>query len=82
MRVREDHRGLSRVQRLVSSAHSYVDRWQLAAVGECRANIVLMRDDGKEGDERAGDGVWSYEASFAAGARLEMRLSKGDDERL
>ncbi len=33
-------------------------------------NLVSMRDDGKEGDERAGDGVWSFKAAFAPGTRL------------
>ena len=33
-------------------------------------NTVSMHDDGTGGDERAGDGVWSLEASFAAGARV------------
>jgi len=29
-----------------------------------------MHDDGKDGDERAGDGVWSLSASFPAGAHV------------
>jgi hypothetical protein len=29
-----------------------------------------MHDDGLDGDQRAGDGVWSYAATFPAGARL------------
>jgi hypothetical protein len=33
-------------------------------------NAIAMHDDGKDGDERAGDGVWSYAASFPAGTRL------------
>jgi lysophospholipase L1-like esterase len=33
-------------------------------------NTVLMHDDGRDGDERAGDGVWSFSATFPAGARV------------
>ena len=33
-------------------------------------NTVLMRDDGTDGDERAGDGVWSFAATFAPGTRI------------
>jgi hypothetical protein len=39
-------------------------------LGSGEPNVALMSDDGQAGDERAGDGVWSYEASFAAGTRL------------
>jgi lysophospholipase L1-like esterase len=33
-------------------------------LGALTPNRVRMRDDGLEGDQRAGDGVWSYAASF------------------
>ncbi len=33
-------------------------------------NRVAMHDDGSGGDQRAGDGVWSYAASFPRGTRL------------
>jgi lysophospholipase L1-like esterase len=39
-------------------------------LGDVSPNTVLMHDDGSGGDERAGDGVWSLEATFAAGTRL------------
>ncbi len=39
-------------------------------LGEFQPNTILMRDDGLEGDQRSGDGVWSYRASFAAGSSL------------
>ncbi|PYR42855.1 MAG: hypothetical protein DMF93_04645 [Acidobacteria bacterium] len=39
-------------------------------LGDLMPNTVSMHDDGTGGDERAGDGVWSLEASFAAGARV------------
>jgi hypothetical protein len=38
-----------------------------AQLGDLVPNRVLMHDDGKDGDERAGDGVWSNAASFPAG---------------
>jgi lysophospholipase L1-like esterase len=46
---------------------------QLSIVGEDPAlgglapNTVAMHDDGKDGDQRAGDGVWSYAAALPAG---------------
>jgi lysophospholipase L1-like esterase len=33
-------------------------------------NTVAMHDDGKDGDERAADHVWSYRATFPAGTRI------------
>src|SRR5262245_9070437 len=39
-------------------------------LGDLAPNTVLMHDDGSDGDQRAGDGVWSHAASFAPGTRL------------
>jgi len=39
-------------------------------LGNLEPNTVLMRDDGTEGDERAGDGVWSFSATFTPGTRI------------
>ena len=39
-------------------------------LGDNVPNTVWMHDDGKDGDERAGDGVWSLSASFPAGAHV------------
>ena len=39
-------------------------------LGDATPNTILMHDDGTGGDERAGDGVWSLAATFAAGARV------------
>jgi lysophospholipase L1-like esterase len=39
-------------------------------LGDLVPNAVLMHDDGRDGDERAGDGVWSYTASFPAGKHV------------
>src|SRR5204862_460775 len=39
-------------------------------LGSLVPNATLMHDDGKDGDERAGDGVWSLTASFAPGSRV------------
>jgi lysophospholipase L1-like esterase len=35
-------------------------------LGALEPNSILMHDDGKEGDQRAGDGVWSYAAVLPA----------------
>jgi lysophospholipase L1-like esterase len=39
-------------------------------LGSLTPNTVVMRDDGLEGDEKGGDGVWSYAAELSAGARV------------
>ena len=39
-------------------------------LGNLVPNKVLMYDDGTHGDQRAGDTVWSYSATFAPGTRL------------
>ena len=39
-------------------------------LGAVEPNAVAMRDDGQDGDERAGDGVWSLAAAFAPGTHL------------
>jgi lysophospholipase L1-like esterase len=39
-------------------------------LGSYAPNTALLHDDGTHGDERAGDGVWSLEATFPRGARV------------
>lgn len=39
-------------------------------LGNFVPNTVLMRDDGMDGDERAGDGVWSLRTSLPTGTRF------------
>ena len=41
-----------------------------AQLGSLIPNSVLMHDDGTDGDEHAGDGVWSVAAKFAPGTRV------------
>ena len=40
------------------------------ALGGLSPNTILMHDDGQGGDERAGDGVWSYSARLPAGTTV------------
>jgi lysophospholipase L1-like esterase len=40
------------------------------SLGNSVPNAVSMRDDGKDGDEHAGDHVWSYRTAFPAGTRV------------
>jgi hypothetical protein len=40
-------------------------------LGNFAPNTVAMHDDGNEGDERAGDRVWSYRALFPPATRLK-----------
>ncbi len=39
-------------------------------LGDVVPNRVAMHDDGTHGDQRAGDSVWSYSATFPAGTKL------------
>ncbi|MGB7220772.1 MAG: GDSL-type esterase/lipase family protein [Vicinamibacterales bacterium] len=41
-----------------------------AELGALTPNAVVMHDDGTGGDQKRGDGVWSYAAPFAAGTSL------------
>jgi lysophospholipase L1-like esterase len=41
------------------------------ALGNLVPNTIALHDDGKDGDERAGDHVWSLQATFPAGTRLK-----------
>jgi alpha-amylase/alpha-mannosidase (GH57 family) len=40
-------------------------------------NKVALRDDGKEGDEKAGDGLWSGVFTFPKGASLKYKYTIG-----
>jgi lysophospholipase L1-like esterase len=48
-------------------------------LGGLAPNTALMHDDGMDGDERAGDGVWSYTAAFPAGTRLSYVYTNGGE---
>jgi hypothetical protein len=40
-------------------------------LGNFVPNTTAMHDDGKEGDERAGDRVWTYRAVFPSGTHIK-----------
>jgi lysophospholipase L1-like esterase len=56
------------------------DRWPVSkalyiagnhpSLGDTIPNRVALHDDGTHGDQRAGDGVWSYSAAFEPGTRF------------
>ena len=62
------------VFRVARGAHTVTTALSIAGahakLGNLVPNDVLMHDDGANGDQRAGDGVWSYAASFPPGTRL------------
>jgi lysophospholipase L1-like esterase len=58
------YRGAAAVPRALSIAGND------AKLGAFEPNTVLMHDDGADGDERAGDGVWSYRVTLPAGFHL------------
>ncbi len=39
-------------------------------LGALVPNLVAMHDDGTGGDQRAGDGVWTYAAALSAGSTV------------
>lgn len=43
-------------------------------------NLVRMHDDGTHGDQRPGDHVWSYSATFPRGTRLFYAYTNGGQE--
>ena len=43
-------------------------------------NKVALRDDGKEGDEKAGDGLWSLVLPFPKGSNLKYKYTSGKPE--
>jgi lysophospholipase L1-like esterase len=46
-------------------------------LGALVPNRVAMHDDGTHGDQRAGDRVWSYRATFPVGARVYYVYTNG-----
>jgi alpha-amylase/alpha-mannosidase (GH57 family) len=47
----------------------------LPVLGEWKPNVVAMRDDGKDGDERAGDGIWTFRAMLPAGTHVSYKYT-------
>jgi lysophospholipase L1-like esterase len=60
--------------RLYQDSHVVTHAFSIVAIdpelGGGVPNTVLLHDDGKEGDERAGDGVWSYRTTLTVGSRV------------
>ena len=50
------------------------------ALGELTPNRVALRDDGREGDEQAGDGIWSYAAELPAGTTVHYAYTDSGRE--
>ncbi len=49
-------------------------------LGNLVPNRVAMRDDGRSGDQRAGDRVWSYTITFPPGTRVFCVYTNSGDE--
>jgi len=49
-------------------------------LGELVPNHVALHDDGRDGDEHAGDGVWSYAASLPVGATVHYAYTNSGRE--
>jgi lysophospholipase L1-like esterase len=48
-----------------------------SALGDSRPNVQALFDDGTNGDENAGDGLWSYRARLEPGARVAYVYTNG-----
>ncbi len=48
---------------------------ELPALGAWQPNVVAMRDDGQEGDEHAGDGIWTIRITLPAGTRIAYKYT-------
>ena len=46
-----------------------------AQLASWNPNMVRMRDDGREGDERAGDGRWTLSLDLPAGTTIQYKYS-------
>jgi hypothetical protein len=49
-------------------------------LGNLIPNKIIMYDDGTHGDQKAGDHVWSYSATFAAGTNLFYVYTNSGEE--
>jgi hypothetical protein len=47
----------------------------LEGLGMWRPNLIAMRDDGKEGDEFAGDGVWTLRLDVPVGTEIQYKYT-------
>lgn len=47
----------------------------LPAIGSWNPNAIPMRDDGKEGDAVAGDGIWSLALDVPAGTEIQYKYT-------
>jgi len=66
--------GITVVFRVSSGSYRVPDKLSIVGtdpqLGALKPNVAAMHDDGKNGDQRAGDGIWSYAATFKPGAKL------------
>ena len=47
----------------------------LPVLGAWSPNTVAMRDDGQEGDERAGDGIWTFRTPLPEGTHVSYKYT-------
>ena len=47
----------------------------LPQLGNWKPNIIHMRDDGLEGDEREGDGIWSFRTVVPVGTEVQYKYT-------
>jgi hypothetical protein len=47
----------------------------LPQLGAWRPNVVAMRDDGQDGDDKAGDGIWSFRVEVPAGTTIHYKYT-------
>lgn len=52
----------------------------LPELGNWTPNVVAMRDDGREGDRIAGDGVWSLQVDVPVGAEIQYKYTNSGNQ--
>lgn len=76
----QSHKDLVRVEFRCATGSMYVRTFVAIAgnhpsLGDWNPNTIPMRDDGTQGDEKAGDGVWTAVAWLPKGFQLEYKYT-------
>ena len=51
----------------------------LSSIGEWQPNVIRMRDDGAAGDQKAKDGIWSFEIEVPLGTEVQYKYTNSGE---